>query len=792
MKSFTTLLFTIVLSGAVSFSQCTILMIDYNNSFSSDQDDNGSRIYNHLVFSQNNVVRVNSIPAFIDTLLYERVWLMGDMGLPVASNLDPIVNYMNAGGAVYVQSEIMCCDNQAAYIDSLINLVCIAGQSIDVVNNVFAFYQFEPLPTPCIPWLGHGNAARVYEGVPINNVLFSATGVCLFNMVAGDVVAVKFGPSDMISGRGALVSVGDMNLFPSGTSCSVIGLVDTPNDSALITFLANTMTSLLTGAPVSINAGCDVTICYGDSTTLKASSVTGTFIWSTGDDSASITVSPLTDATYYVSTGDTSCSETDTVIVTVIELNVAAGPDDTVCVGNSIVLTASGNASYVWNTGDTTASITVSPLVDTTYYVTVTDGICPPITDSVNISVLDSVIASVSPLAYVACVADTLTFTNSSNGINYYWNFGNGDTSTAVSPTYNYTTGGTYNGSLIATDLTSCNINDTVLFVVTITELTVDAGLNDTICAGDLTVLTASGGGNYLWSTGDTTASISVMPSIDTTYYVTATDSLCTSSDSVQVNVNHPPLSLAIMGDSTLCLGSILTLTAQGPAPYIWSTGETSDSITVSPTATTNYWVQTVNNCGISGDTVTVSVNLPPSLSISSDTSITLGEMATLTTTGAVSYLWNTGDTSNSISVNPTQTTIYTVTGTDSMGCSAEASVTVTIAIPAARTPLIYVPNVFSVMSDNIENKRLFVFGQNINSLVFTIYDRWGKKVYESQDASNKLRVDGECCAYTEGWDGTFRNSSKILNGSVFVYILKGEFEDGAAFNESGNITLIQ
>ena len=95
-------------------------------------------------------------------------------------------------------------------------------------------------------------------------------------------------------------------------------------------------------------------------------------------------------------------------------------------------------------------------------------------------------------------------------------------------------------------------------------------------------------------------------------------------------------------------------------------------------------------------------------------------------------------------------------------------------------------------MSDNIENKRLFVFGQNIKSLVFTIYDRWGKKVYESQDASNKLRDDGECCAYTEGWDGTFRNTGKILNGSVFVYILEGEFAGGEAFNESGNITLIQ
>jgi len=49
-----------------------------------------------------------------------------------------------------------------------------------------------------------------------------------------------------------------------------------------------------------------------------------------------------------------------------------------------------------------------------------------------------------------------------------------------------------------------------------------------------------------------------------------------------------------------------------------------------------------------------------------------------------------------------------------------------------------------------------------------------------------------EAVAYGEGWDGTYKNTGKPLNGSVFVFLLKGEFEDGGEFNESGNITLIK
>jgi len=455
-----------------------------------------------------------------------------------------------------------------------------------------------------------------------------------------------------------------------------------------------------------------------------------------------------------------------------------------------MVLTASSSATaFLWSNGDTTISITVSPSSTTTYTVTVSDSLCS-VSDSVSVYVADSVIADISTPASPGCAPYTNNFTNNSNGSDYYWDFGNGDTSTQVSPAYTYLDSGTFNGMLIATDSSSCNVKDTVFFTVDVLALAVDAGPDDSICNGASTVLAASSGTTaFLWSNGDTTASITVSPSSTTSYFVTATDGPCSVSDTVEVSVGQPPLAVTISGPSQLCMGSSITLTVQGPGPYMWSTGDNLASITVSPAASTSYWVQSTNNCGTSSDTADIAVTPPPVLQVSDDTTIAFGASATLSASGASSYLWSTGAAFNSITVSPEQSTTYTVTGTDSLGCSTAGSVTVTV-LPEAY--VVYVPNVFSINSSNSENKRLHVFGRGIESLELIIYDRWGEILYETSDASPATRSDGMCCAYGEGWDGTDDNDGKQLNTSVFAYKLKGVFSNGEDFIESGNITLIR
>ncbi len=125
------------------------------------------------------------------------------------------------------------------------------------------------------------------------------------------------------------------------------------------------------------NAGSDVAICEGVSTTLTATGG-ASYTWDNGlGAGASHTVAPTTTTTYMVTVTDgNGCANTDVVEVTVNPLPTAnAGSDVTICEGASTTLTATGGTSYTWDNGlGAGASHTVAPITTTTYMVTVTDG----------------------------------------------------------------------------------------------------------------------------------------------------------------------------------------------------------------------------------------------------------------------------------------------------------------------------------------------------------------------------------------------------------------------------------
>ena len=196
------------------------------------------------------------------------------------------------------------------------------------------------------------------------------------------------------------------------------------------------------------------------------------------------------------------------------------------------------------------------------------------------------------------------------------------------------------------------------------------------VCLGDLT-LTATGGGTYLWSDGETTASIS--PAVSLTYTVTVTNaSGCTASaGGLAVTISLLPSSS--VNSATVCPGSSVTLTATGGLlnTYRWSTGSTSSSIGVTPAVTTTYTctVSEILGLGCSvavSGTVTIDVPIP---TVNSP-SICGGMAATLTASGGTSYHWSTGASTTSITTATAGT--YTVTATDGIGCTATASGTAT------------------------------------------------------------------------------------------------------------------
>ena len=424
----------------------------------------------------------------------------------------------------------------------------------------------------------------------------------------------------------------------------------------------------------NVDAGEDQTIFAGESVTLTATGA-DSYLWSTGETTQSITVTPTLDTSYSVTGTTNNCEQTDTVTVFLQDDSVTAnaGSDTEICNGESVTLTATGGATYLWNTGETTASIVVSPNTTTTYTVTAYSVSGNNSSDdSVMVTVFDAPVA-VAGNDVEICFGNVTTLT-ASGGTSYLWSTGETSQSILVSP--NATT--TYSVEVFENN---CSSSDDV--VVTVNDLPiVEAGSNVTITEGESTTLTATGANNYLWETGDTTASITVTPSVTTIYTVNGYANGCESSDNVTVYVQSESVAANAGDDVEICNGESITLTASGGVTYLWNTGETTASINVSPNATTTYTVTAYNTAQTVSDTdsVIVTVNELPNTNAGSDVSINEGESTTLTATGADSYLWSTGETTSTISVSPNSSTTYTVTGF-SNGCETTSSVTVTVNI---------------------------------------------------------------------------------------------------------------
>jgi len=218
-----------------------------------------------------------------------------------------------------------------------------------------------------------------------------------------------------------------------------------------------------------------------------------------------------------------------------------------------------------------------------------------------------------------------------------------------------------------------CPVMGTSGFGVTIDVIQgVYAGPDVNICGGSGPVpLGATGGTIFSWSPATGLSCTNCQnpianPATTTTYTVTSNmGGACTNTDQVTVNVEAVPPTASITGNVGICGAGSNTLTASGGNFYLWSTGETTPSIVVSPGTTTDYHVTVtnfVNGCE-AYETATVTVVTTPDPNLS-DITICNGNSTTLTAEDGGTYLWSTGATTPDITVSPTTTTTYTVTVT--------------------------------------------------------------------------------------------------------------------------------
>ena len=208
-----------------------------------------------------------------------------------------------------------------------------------------------------------------------------------------------------------------------------------------------------------------------------------------------------------------------------------------------------------------------------------------------------------------------------------------------------------------------------------------------TIYAGQTATLNATGsptGGTYLWSPdGQTTPSITVSPSVTTSYDVTYTLNGCSQDMTGIVNVDVAPE--VSVNSGVICSGDSILLVASPTitgGSFLWSTGETAQFTWVSPASNMVYTVEyTINGFTTQPEISTVTVNQTPTVVVNNET-ICAGQTATLSATGnppGGSYSWTpNNENTQVISVSPIASTVYTVTY-NLNGCTADAFAEVTV-----------------------------------------------------------------------------------------------------------------
>jgi serine protease len=341
-----------------------------------------------------------------------------------------------------------------------------------------------------------------------------------------------------------------------------------------------------------------------------------------------------------------------------------------VCAGSSFSInnTSLGAATYTWSfPGGTPLTSTLaapsasyaSPGIYTVTLLGLNGTTTTTATRTINIAALPPVSVN-SPTICSGSVA-TLTATGATN---YTWTGNPAGPTLAVSPvvTTIYTvTGNNGSCSAIRTATVLVNANPTI---------TVNS---PTICSGNSAVLTPTGAINYTWTTGTSTlltTVISPTPATTVVYSIIGNNNLCSAVQTATIFVNASP-TLSI-NSPTICSGNSAVLTPTGASNYTWTSGTGTlftSIITPTPASTTVFNVIGSNGFCAASQNATVFVNPTPTLTAANQT-ICTGTTGTLTVSGANTYLWNTGATTNSILSNPTGNVSYTVIGT-SIGCSS-------------------------------------------------------------------------------------------------------------------------
>ncbi len=594
-------------------------------------------------------------------------------------------------------------------------------------------------------------------------------------------------------------------LTPSGTAYDI--LVQDGNGCAALLAQA-----VLINAPVlpTITSATPVSATCGSSNGSIAVVATGSGPLTFSIDGG-ITLVPGTTATTHTFTGlllgaytinvnDVNGCSVSSAVINVTNLggpSFVAAATQTTCGGTgSILVTPTGSGPFVYS-NQTPAVFVAGSTLTTHTFVTLASGSYPISVRDANgcVSVITNVVLNPSSVPVITLPTVVNATCGSANGaINAITvNGGVGTYSFAINSgavqstnTFSGLIGAAAPGqvyTISVTDALGCVASNVNVSILTTASPIVNAGLNQTVCAGTEVTLVGAGAINLAW-TPLISNGVSFTPLATATYTLLGTDAFgCTGTDQVTVTVVVAPEPTATFTNNEGCSPLSVTMTTAGNSP-LWDFGDGSP---ISPGATqthtyTNtgdYSVVLTTSTSISGitctsssvfiDTVHVYGHPTASFAASPNQLLETDQLTTLLnlSTGASSYQWNFGDQTGSTATQPTH--LYTGIGATSysiqliavneFGCTDTAYNNVVI----VEDLLFYVPNTFTPDGNAFNQTFQPVFTSGFDPFNFTmsIYDRWGELIYETKDAE-------------VGWDGTYLYSNLVQDG---VYVWKIEFK---------------
>ncbi|MCD6366759.1 MAG: gliding motility-associated C-terminal domain-containing protein [Bacteroidales bacterium] len=602
---------------------------------------------------------------------------------------------------VSIQNGIGCPTTQAttlvdpAPVDASFTFVDFCEGASNGPSNIATIggtFAFNPVP-------GGGETINPSTGVISNEIggntytiEYTIGGVC--PATSTQTVTVNPNPTPMIAGSttfctgsSTTLDAGSYSSYNWSTGVSTQTYVVNTAGTYSVTVTDNNgctgsdQVTVTEAASLSPIISGNTAFCAGASTTLDVGSGFATYAWNTGATSQTINVTAA--GTFSVTVTDASgCSGDTQIVVTENPLPTPTITGSlTFCTGSSTVLDAgSGYSTYSWNTGGTGQTIVVTSAG--TYSVTVTDAVGCTGSDQVIVSESATITPTITGVLSI-CTGNSTTLDAGTGYNSYTWSTGETTQTILVS------TAGTY--SVTVTDAGGCTGSDQV----TVTEF---PGLspvitgNTSICAGSSTTLNVgSGYSSYLWSTGASTASITVFSS--GTYSVTVTDANgCSGSTQVTVQSSPPIFFNVFTNDADVCPGESVEINGVitgGLQPYTLM-DETGNVINfpyiVYPTDTTTYTLTVHDACGGSQtgsiDVIVYSVPAPTFTSNIIDGCQPLTVLFNETHDYA-SYIWSFGDNSYdnlSFEHNPQHTFQnsgvfdVSVTATNEYGCSGSFS----------------------------------------------------------------------------------------------------------------------